>query len=842
MSLGLRTSTQIGLSLALPCLLLLGVAGYGYANLRKLIVHAREVSRTEEAIALGDRLVATVVDQETGMRGYFVTGAEEYLEPYDRGKEAFATALADARAHVEGDPEQLERLDAIEGLAKDFDQQMAAPAIAGERKAHAQGKTTDPFERVLQAGTGKRIMDGLRARVKAFREAEEARLAARREVAERLVQRAAREAAAVALAAVLLSALATMALARRVGRTVRRLDGEARRLTAAVEAGQLEVRAEPGLVPAEFAGVLGGMNRTMDAYVRPLAVTTDYASRLAAGDLPPPIAERFEGDFERLRESINRLVEIEHARAADLEGLVAAALEGRLDHRADPARYAGEHAKVIDGVNRVLDALVAPVQAAAEAVARIARGEIPAPIAAGYRGEFGVLERNVNTCIASVGRLVRDADALAAAAVRGELSARADASAHAGDFRRIVDGFNATLDAVLGPVERAAAHVASLAAGGIPPPLGAGEGWPGDFARLRASLDGCAEAVRRLVADTDGLVGAALAGQLATRADAAAHAGDFRRIVEGVNRTLDALLAPVGEATRALEALARRDLRARVAGELPGDHARMKRVVNATAEALHEALVQVAGAAEQVSGAAAQISGSSQAVAAGASQQASALERTTRSIAEVAGSARGAAAEAARAHALVGTAQAAAGQGAAAAAGLGEVMTRIRASAEGTSAIIRDVSDIAFQTNLLALNAAVEAARAGEAGRGFAVVAEEVRSLALRAKEAASRTEALIRQSVKQAGEGEAAARLVAGKLAEIGQGVASAAEVVGGIASSARQQAAGIAQVDAATADVDRVTQQNAASAQESSSAAAELSQQAERLAALIATFELER
>ena len=99
---------------------------------------------------------------------------------------------------------------------------------------------------------------------------------------------------------------------------------------------------------------------------------------------------------------------------------------------------------------------------------------------------------------------------------------------------------------------------------------------------------------------------------------------------------------------------------------------------------------------------------------------------------------------------------------------MGGAMDKIRASAEGTSQIIKDINEIAFQTNLLALNAAVEAARAGEAGRGFAVVAEEVRSLALRSKEAANKTEALIQESVRQTGEGASTAKLVGEKLTEI--------------------------------------------------------------------------
>jgi methyl-accepting chemotaxis protein len=167
-------------------------------------------------------------------------------------------------------------------------------------------------------------------------------------------------------------------------------------------------------------------------------------------------------------------------------------------------------------------------------------------------------------------------------------------------------------------------------------------------------------------------------------------------------------------------------------------------------------------------------------------------------------------------------------------------MDKIRTAAEGTSQIIKDINEIAFQTNLLALNAAVEAARAGEAGRGFAVVAEEVRSLALRSKEAANKTEALIRESVRQSAEGDTTAKQVSSKLSEINVMVGKVGDIVAEITISAKQQAAGIDQLTIAVAQINKVTQQNAANSEESSAAAADLSNQSERLAAMVRTFQL--
>jgi len=234
-----------------------------------------------------------------------------------------------------------------------------------------------------------------------------------------------------------------------------------------------------------------------------------------------------------------------------------------------------------------------------------------------------------------------------------------------------------------------------------------------------------------------------------------------------------------------------------------------------------------AGAA-QMSAASDQVASSSQSLAQGTSEQAAALEETTSALEEMSSMTQRNADTAQQAAALSGETQKSAHKGNNAMNKMSAAINDIQKSASETAKIIKVIDEIAFQTNLLALNAAVEAARAGEAGKGFAVVAAEVRNLAMRSAEAAKNTAVMIEESVNNSKNGVTIAVEVGKNLEEITTAATKVNSLIGEIAAASREQSQGIAQVNTAVGQMDKVTQSNAASAEESAAAAEELSSQA--------------
>jgi methyl-accepting chemotaxis protein len=177
---------------------------------------------------------------------------------------------------------------------------------------------------------------------------------------------------------------------------------------------------------------------------------------------------------------------------AEVQKLVDAAVNGRLDTRADPDMFTGNNRAIITGLNETLDAVIAPLNVAAEYVDRISKGEVPDKITDVYKGDFNEIKNNLNQCIDAINALVIDANMLSKAAIQGKLDTRADASKHQGDYKAIVEGVNGTLDAVIGPLNVAAEYVDRIAKGETPKKIT--DDYNGDFNEIKNNINQLIEA------------------------------------------------------------------------------------------------------------------------------------------------------------------------------------------------------------------------------------------------------------------------------------------------------------------------------------------------------------
>ena len=405
---------------------------------------------------------------------------------------------------------------------------------------------------------------------------------------------------------------------------------------------------------------------------------------------------------------------------------------------------------------------------------------------------------NITAQKEAVNAMMADAMMLSKAAVEGKLSTRADANKHQGDYRKVVEGVNATLDAVIGPLNVAAKYVDDISVGLME---------ASDVLTAMAANDYTRrfKGTRMLLKITD------------------AYNGDFNTIKNNLNACIEAL-AGVGTATNKTADTVHASV---------NQIARNAQALSGSSQQLAAASQQMSGNAEETSAQASTVAGATQQVTTNLNSVATGAEEMTSTVQSISSNAG----EAAK---IAGDAVRTANSANATVAKLGESSAEI-------GQVIKVITSIAQQTNLLALNATIEAARAGEAGKGFAVVANEVKELAkqtAKATEDISQKITAIQEDTKRAVESIGSITSIINQINDISGTIATAVEeqsaTTNEMSRNVQEAAKGSGEISQNIQGVAAAAESTTRGAQDTLKAAQQLTEMAKQLRTLVEQFKL--
>ncbi len=569
------------------------------------------------------------------------------------------------------------------------------------------------------------------------------------------------------------------------------IDHEMERMESEHTKGNIDANIDVSRFKGAYQDMAVGINRMVANHINVMTKSTKCINGLAQGDFDVEL-EQFTGKLALVNDGVEGLRYNIKTLIADLRHMADEHTHGNISVMMDPSKYAGDYQLVALGVNAMVTEYIDENKTVMECISQFGNGDFSATIKE-YPGDKAFINKGIKKIGGNLKGLIDSVNWVSGEHDKGEIDMLLRDDMFKGDFSALAKSVNKMVSGLLEMNQKSMTVVKAFGEGNFDTPL---EQFPGKKAEINQTIEQVRSNLKALNDDVQMLASAAHNGRVSVRADASTHQGDFRKIVEGVNETLEMIVSPIATVKVAVETIST------AAKEIAQGNADLSRRTE---------------------------------------EQAASLEKTAASMEELSSTVKQNADNAKQANQLATAASGVAVKGGDVVGEVVSTMSAINASAKKIEDIISVIDGIAFQTNILALNAAVEAARAGEQGRGFAVVAAEVRNLAQRSASAAKEIKELISDSVSKTAEGTRQVENAGNTMHEIVISVKRVSDIIAEIAAASSEQSAGIEQVNEAVMKMDDMTQQNTALVEEAAAAAESMMEQADELMNAVSVFQLE-
>ena len=197
-------------------LLMLVAIALSSVSMSQFVASDAEKDRLLQVSVKSEKLLSSLIDMETGVRGYVITGDREFLEPYQTGAATYPLILQELERLLASDGHQLDRITLVKRLSAQWQEQVLDEEI---RLVEQQGDAAA----VVASKAGKGLMDQIRSHMEQVAARQMAATAAVTLQAQRDAQLVRTGTWALAAAAAMIGLFLAFALARSITRPVEEL-------------------------------------------------------------------------------------------------------------------------------------------------------------------------------------------------------------------------------------------------------------------------------------------------------------------------------------------------------------------------------------------------------------------------------------------------------------------------------------------------------------------------------------------------------------------------------------------------------------------------------------------
>jgi methyl-accepting chemotaxis protein len=314
--------------------------------------------------------------------------------------------------------------------------------------------------------------------------------------------------------------------------------------------GNIDANIEVDKFIGSYRVMAVGINRMVANHVEVMKKSTECIVQLGKGDFSAEL-EKFPGKLSLVNDGIEGLRYNVKTLVTDLRDMCDAHEAGNMSVMMDPDKYLGDFRQVVQSVNEMVGEYIDENKAMMDCVGEYGNGNFSATIKE-YPGDKAFINKSMKRISGNLKGLIDSVNWVSGEHEKGAIDMRLRDDMFKGDFSILAKCVNKMVGSIIDMNDKAMSVVKAFGEGDFNAPL---EQFPGKKGDINIIIEQVRANLKALNSDAQILANAAREGRVTLRADANKHLGDYRKIVEGMNETLDMIVTPISTVKNAAVAI-----------------------------------------------------------------------------------------------------------------------------------------------------------------------------------------------------------------------------------------------------------------------------------------------